>query len=497
MQNTFDDADALNGWVTAGKGSSGIEDGVLHVTASEAEGRLLRLRIPAEPYRGARVLMDVRARAQDVAVPPESYQGVKAMIQTEGPSGPTYASQTQLWGSFGWRPLPVSSVVPADAEEIVLVLGIEATTGEVWFDDLTFEVTAMPRTRPEQRPEFSQEKLDRRTDVPRLRGVMYGPAIKEQDLRDLADWGGNVIRYHMYYHGAHFPETRLDLERYDEWLVETMAELDGALPLFEELGIKVVIDLHTPPGGGVGNQWELFADARYQQYFIQAWDRLAERYKDEPAVWGYDLANEPPEGAVAEGLMDWRTLAEHVARRVRKIDPHKAIFIAPGPAGGWGNLPYFEPIDVPGIIYTVHVYDPLEFTHQGVFAQTPTGVKYPGMINGELWDRERLRQELMPVREFQLDYGVPVFIGEFSAPRWAPGAAEYLRDAISIFEEFGWDWTYHSFRNYHVWEVELVAEQESRELSPVPTDRMKALQDGFSKNAGDDADDGGRREGGS
>jgi len=30
----------------------------------------------------------------------------------------------------------------------------------------------------------------------------------------------------------------------------------------------------------------------------------------------------------------------------------------------------------------------------------------------------------------------------------------YLRDLIDIFEEYGWDWTYHAFRGSSVWDLD-------------------------------------------
>jgi hypothetical protein len=51
---------------------------------------------------------------------------------------------------------------------------------------------------------------------------------------------------------------------------------------------------------------------------------------------------------------------------------------------------------------------------------------------------------------------VHIYIGEFSAIRWAPegSAARYLSDLIEIFEAHGWDWSYHAFREWSGWTVE-------------------------------------------
>ena len=99
---------------------------------------------------------------------------------------------------------------------------------------------------------------------------------------------------------------------------------------------------------------------------------------------------------------------------------------------------------------------------------------------GKEWLRERLR----PLREFQLRHGVRIYIGEFSAIAWAPGADQYLRDCTDLFNEFGWDWTYHAFREWEGWSVEHEALRpaDSSKANLVPaadTPRKRALLDGL------------------
>lgn len=444
---------------------------------------LVSIPVPVAPIRGMRAIISAKIQADDVSKPPEPWNGIKLMLVTQSPRGPEYQGAMDLFGSFAEKEVGLPVFVPADATSASLVLGLQDSRGTVRFDDVTLKLSAAPRTRPAE-PKPLPEQLDRRSDLPRLRGVMYGPKGKAEDLEKLAEWNANLIRWQFYWYDGSFPEKRLDLARYDRWLEETIAEVDRFLPLCEKLGIRVVIDLHTPPGAGTAAQWAMFSDAAYQQKFIEVWDRLATHFRDKPAVWAYDLINEPIEGQVAEGLMDWRTLAEFVAKRVRAIDPKRAIIIEPGPSGGWGNLPYFEPIPVPGIVYSVHVYDPIQFTHQGILAGMPKGVSYPGIVNGVHWDKAKLKETLAPVREYQMDYGVPIYIGEFSAPRWAPdGSAErYLRDCLAIFEEFGWDWSYHAFREWHGWNVEIEDGSADPKPAATPTGRERALREGLNAN---------------
>ena len=57
---------------------------------------------------------------------------------------------------------------------------------------------------------------------------------------------------------------------------------------------KMVIDLHSPPGGrSTGRDMNMFYEKKYADHFIECWKRIAQRFKGNPAVWAYDLINEP------------------------------------------------------------------------------------------------------------------------------------------------------------------------------------------------------------
>ena len=100
-----------------------------------------------------------------------------------------------------------------------------------------------------------------------------------------------------------------------------------------------------------------------------------------------------------------------------------------------------------------------------------------------MWNREQLRRVLEPVREFQLAYNVHIYVGEFSAIRWAPGSVDYLRDCIELFEEYGWDWSFHSYREWHGWSVEHGDDRNNVQPVKETTARHQLLRDWFQKNA--------------
>ena len=490
-ESDFDTPAALNGWVGIGsagvrlmKGHDGSQSLSVQIPVSEGAGhRNAHIQLPLEDLRGTQVKVEAMVRAEGVSEPPNAWNGIKVMLHTVSQDGQRWQQQNSVYGTFDWKPVRFLGSVPKDATGATLILGLEMVTGRVWFDDV--KVTIVRRRRSID----SSAKLGpvyKGHDLPRLRGAMIGLHVGADDLRVLGgDWKANHVRWQFIWGGfPHSPADNGDLDAYNKWIDSQLERLDSLLPVCEEVGIYVLIDLHTPPGGrNQAKECNLFKEARFQECFVKTWKKIATHYRDNKQVWGYDLVNEPVEGMVAEGVMDWRALATKTAREVRKIDPDHAIIIEPAPWGSPSALEFFEPIDVERVVYSVHMYQPHQFTHQGVY-DAPVGVTYPGEISGRHWDKEALRKALEPAIDYQRDYGVHIYIGEFSAIRWAPGtsAHDYLRDVIDIMEEDNWDWAYHAFREWDGWSVEHGPDKNDRSPAKEPTDREKLLTNWFGKN---------------
>jgi len=307
----------------------------------------------------------------------------------------------------------------------------------------------------------------------------------EAHLRVLGEWRANHVRWQLTWDGfPRSPADTADLEAYDRWLEGRLAHFDRMLPTLRRCGILVALDLHTPPGGrDEAHACRLFKERALQEKFLSIWEGLARRYKNEPAIWAYDLLNEPVEGPLGEHCLDWRGLAEAAARRIRAIDPARAIVVESEPWASPDAFDYMEPLPVPGIVYSAHMYVPHKFTHQGVY-DNPRGVSYPGVIDGVRWDAAALARVLEPVERFARDCGVHVYIGEFSAIRWAPGesARDWLRDVIEIMEARGWDWAYHAFREWDGWSVEHSSDPGDHTRAAQPTSRGELLRSYFARN---------------
>ena len=468
-------------WETGHEGTTSLC--VTAPTDQARSGNMIQVPLDLTRYRGYRLLFECMAKAENVTKPSQPYLGVKFMLHfTSKTDGPFWQNQNGVFGSFDWRPLRFVAAIAPDATGGQIQLGLQDSSGKVWFDAIKVTVIkGPPPKRP--KPPANPGPVFKGHDLPRLRGVMSPHTFRDEDLRVLGmEWNANVIRWQITRNWGRVGTDR-NLAEYDRWLDSKLEDLDKALDACRRYGLKGVVDMHSPPGGRYENKdLAIFHEPVYQDHYVALWERIARRYKGHPAVWGYDLVNEPVQNVPSpSGVADYLGTQARAAKAIRAIDPVVPIFIE---ASEWDSAAGFrelEPVDVSNVIYQVHMYVPGEFTHQGVHNKV-TGIAYPGRIGSTQWDREQLRKVLAPVREFQLAYNVHIYVGEFSAIRWAPGAADYLRDCIDLFEEYGWDWTYHAYREWTGWSVEHSGDPNDHQPAQEPTDRKKLLLGWFARN---------------
>lgn len=338
---------------------------------------------------------------------------------------------------------------------------------------------------------------------PSMRG-MNTPNLPASDLQELAiDWRANLCRYQMYNVNANSST----LEQYLGWLSSELDALDTKIAALQGTKLKIVIDMHTSPGGlvpqdpsnpGSNPINKVFVDSGMAEGLVQVWKIIATRYAGSETVIGYDILNEPrvtlsTAGNITQaGRQAWHDLATTIIGAIRQIDPTTSIVYEPA----YGAPSEFDKIGlVPGtgVVYSFHLYEPLHFTHQKV-PDSPfgTGRAWPTTVNGVRWTRRELGVATSPVVSFQRSHKVPFFVGEFSAIRWAgrdtepsqdrPHAFNYLKDCIELFESNDWSWAYHAFREYHGWSVEH--DSDITNVAPVDsTPREQLLRAWFARNA--------------
>jgi len=463
---------------------------VLEVANPPTQGRapgtaLVTAPFDLKPYAGKRVILQADIRQENVSVPRDRWNGVKCMLHFETPTaGKRWPNVGCPTGSSDWTRRSTMVDVPEDIGDAMLSIGLQDSTGTIWVDNLTLTLDPRQRIKHPQPMRNPPPVSAGHDGIDRLRGVMIRQAYDPDALKTLAAWNVNLIRYQMTRNWDAVGDVNRDKAEFMRWINNSLDTLDKILADCAQLGIRVCIDLHTPPGGrDEDKSMRMFFEPEYADFFVEVWRHIARRYVGNPTVWAYDLINEPCQNRPSpEGCDNYWALQERAARAIREIDRDTAIAVEVDQWDDPDGFHFVRPMNVPGVIvYQAHMYRSHAFTHQGVHG-TKDRWAYPGVISGRHYDKEALRSELQPVRDFQLAYNVPIYIGEFSAIRWAQGAAQYLQDVTEIFEEYGWDWSYHAFREWSGWSLEHSDNESDPHPAATPPERQKVIRKWFELN---------------
>jgi endoglucanase len=157
----------------------------------------------------------------------------------------------------------------------------------------------------------------------------YQKHTSEADIRQIAEEGFNSVRVPI---NARF---LLDEEETSLFKEQHLQIIDQIIEWCRTHRLYVILDLHGAPGGQTGtniddsenDQPELFMDERNRRLTIEIWHMLAERYKDEWIVAGYDLLNEPlPNWFSAYNSMVM-PLYQDIVNAIRKVDNRHMIIL--------------------------------------------------------------------------------------------------------------------------------------------------------------------------
>ncbi len=413
-------------------------------------------------------------------------QGTTPFNAFLSPPGETWTEVSLPWEAFvkaDWvGATGTSTLDPARAVELIFQPG-DSRHGSIWIDDLQLIEAEAP---PVLAMSGDYDKFALWTGETQLRGANIwqrlvvpwvdgneflgddhvGPPLVQEDFDRLAALGANVVN---------LSGPGLFTERPPYVLDEAVAAyLDDLLAMTAQTDMFAVITARTGPGrSDFTFYWDESADwgdasllnddvwltQEAQDGWVAMWRATAERYRDNPIVVGYDLMCEPNAPgrlleiwepydfypAYAGTLYDWNQLYPRIVEAIREVDPDTPILIS---GMGWGAvrwLPALVPVDDPRVVYMVHQYEPQDqYTHQ----ESPPANSYPGSFD-LTWDgapdsfnREWLDGYFNGIDEFKARYGVPVAVNEFGVMRWSPGAADFMRDSMDLFEQRGMNHTF-------------------------------------------------------
>lgn len=151
--------------------------------------------------------------------------------------------------------------------------------------------------------------------------------VSKEDIDSLAAWGFNSVRLPMHY------ELMTPRDQPFTYIEEGFAYIDSLLKWCRPHNIYVILDLHCAPGGQSDEPISDY-DANYPSLWesdqnklrtIDLWRHIAQRYKDEPLIGGYDLLNEP-KWDLPPNNQPLRNLYIDITKAIREADSNHIVF---------------------------------------------------------------------------------------------------------------------------------------------------------------------------
>jgi len=186
--------------------------------------------------------------------------------------------------------------------------------------------------------------------------------ITEDDIRYIAHTGATTIR--LPFHYKLFTRDRYLGNQSDS---EGFARIDSTISWCRRYGLYLILDMHDAPGGQTGDNiddsygypWLMLSEGS-QQEFCAIWRRIAERYKDEPVILGYELINEPIAHYFKDDLDSLNAQLEPLYKRavaaIREVDRNHIILLGGAQWNGTFAGVFHDWTFDDKLMYTCHRY---------------------------------------------------------------------------------------------------------------------------------------------
>lgn len=276
--------------------------------------------------------------------------------------------------------------------------------------------------------------------------------ITEKDIAFIASLGLNTVRLPFNYR---YFESDLEPFVYRE---ETFRRIDRLMEWCALYGLCVLLDFHAAPAGqnrtlpadnatGYSGLWN---SRHAQERVVALWQEMARRYGKHPALFGYDLLNEPQVNQHGEQTAEEQTeqmnrLFGRVSEAIRAVDPDHTIVIE-GPVRSSGGVRLLDPalFEDPRTAVSYHYYP---------FASHEASINY----EAERSESDRMdeltafvRKQIRNEHEFALRVNRPLILGEFGVSRAYGDLSRLLNIAGSqmrVCRELGHYWMLWSYKD--------------------------------------------------
>lgn len=290
--------------------------------------------------------------------------------------------------------LKVKGTKIVDENDTPIVLKGAATGGHLNMENF---ITGYPGHETEHKKvlksKIGQEKFDYFFDK------FYDYFWTESDAVFFKSLGLNCLRIPFNY--RHFLNDEGDLFEINP---KGFERLDKIVDTCSKHGIYTVLDLHSVPGGQ-NQDWHsdssihisLFWEFKvFQDAIVNLWGKIAEYYKDNAYVAGYNPMNEPAVSDHSKLVNFYNRIDE----AIRSVDKNHILFIDGNtyamdfrqfPSTPWDNT-----------VYAIHDYSIFGFPNL-------EGTEYKGTLD----QKAKLKAQYERKVEFMKAHNVPVWNGEF------------------------------------------------------------------------------------
>jgi aryl-phospho-beta-D-glucosidase BglC (GH1 family) len=247
--------------------------------------------------------------------------------------------------------------------------------------------------------------------------------ITTTDLQNIKNAGFNCVRVPVWWGDFY---TLASYGANSGWRSDAFTELDWVVNNCAKYGLYVIIDMHGVVGGqstsitcGQQNQNTYWYNANYQGDTAWMWWQIANHYKGNATVAGYDLINEPIGAPSASAV--WYQY-NSLYGSIRSADPGHMI-IMEGAFGNWNwsMLPNPAVYGWSNVAYEMHEYQ----------------------YNAPLAQVEQGSQDQVGDFNAHKSWNVPGYVGEFNDMLNSPSCWDY---SINLYNSAGMSWTMWAYK---------------------------------------------------
>ena len=246
--------------------------------------------------------------------------------------------------------------------------------------------------------------------------------ITTTDLDNIKNAGFNVVRAPVWWGQFYL----LNDQTPSGWRADAFEVLDWLVNACAARGIYVIIDMHGVVGGqsssddtGRSGQNQYWTNSNFQGDTAYLWWQIANHYKGNPTVAGYDLINEPVGTPSSDTVLN---IYNQLYQSIRSVDPsHMIIMEGTWGSWNWSMLPNPNVFGWTNIAYQMHEYQ----------WNAPQSQVEQGAVN--------------QVNDFNnhASYNVPGYVGEFNDFGFGSATWQFSTNAWNA---AGLSWTVWSYK---------------------------------------------------